>query len=96
MKSMKAKRKELDRNPRIEEGTVDIADDEFDPKYAKFRMTMWIDLDVIEKKRSLAEAEGMRYQPWINRTLRDLVLGPSALERRIAKLEKAVFKKQAS
>ena len=96
MKSMKTKRREMDRSPRIESGTVALGGDEFSPKYAKFRVTMWMDLDLLEKVRERAAADGMKYQPWINKKLRESLLNEARIERRIAALEKAIFKKRAS
>lgn len=60
---------------KIKTGKVEIGQDEFNPKKGKFRMNMFVDLDVIDQIRKLASAEHMPYQTWINRKLRDLVEG---------------------
>jgi uncharacterized protein (DUF4415 family) len=86
----------MDRRPRIESGTVALGGDEFSPKYAKFRVTMWMDVDLLDAVRKRAAADGMKYQPWINKKLREMMLSEARIERRIAALEKAIFKQRAS
>ncbi len=80
---------------KIEYGTEDIEADEFDSKNAKFRVTAFIDLEVVEALRKQARAQGKGYQTLMNEVLREAVLGESSYESRLKKLEKAVFKKQA-
>ena len=60
---------------KIKTGKVELDKDEFDPKKGKFRVNMFVDLDIIDQVRTLAAAEHMPYQTWINRKLRDLVEG---------------------
>ena len=60
---------------KIKTGKVEIGADEFNPKKGKFRVNMFVDLDVIDQIRELADKEHMPYQTWINRKLRDLVDG---------------------
>jgi predicted DNA binding CopG/RHH family protein len=87
----KKKRAELDRAPRVEIGDVDVVPGEFDR--GKFRVTMDMDLNVVQEIRKRAAAEGMKYQPWINKTLRDLVQGiPPAVQISfsVKELERAV------
>jgi hypothetical protein len=86
---------------KIKTGKVEIGEDEFNPKKGKFRVNMFVDLDVIDEIRKLAGAEHMPYQTWINRKLRELVEGRSMsalteedIARMIdARLEKRVDKK---
>ena len=58
-----------------------------------------LDKDVIEAAKLKAQEEGMGYLTWLNKKLRSVVLNEEnksdKLDRRIAKLEKAVFKKKA-
>jgi predicted DNA binding CopG/RHH family protein len=96
MKSMAKKRSEMNKKPRIEHGNVELPENEFDPRQAKFRVTMWVDLDLLDEVRKRAGADGMKYQPWINKKLRETILGENSLENRIAALEAAVFKKAVS
>lgn len=57
----------------IKTGKIEIGPDEFNPKKAKFRVNMFVDLDVIDAIRQRASAEHMPYQTWINRKLRELI-----------------------
>lgn len=56
---------------KIKTGKVDLGPDEFNPKKGKFRVNMFVDLDVIDKIRILAAAEHIPYHTWINRKLRE-------------------------
>ena len=87
---------------KIKTGKVEIGADEFNPKKGKFRVNMFVDLDVIDAIRIRALNEHMPYQTWINRKLRELVEGrfegSSLTEEDIARLvderiEKRVDKK---
>ena len=60
---------------KIKTGKVEIGPDEFNSKKGKFRVNMFVDLDVIDEVRRLAAAEHMPYQTWINRKLRSLIEG---------------------
>ncbi len=67
MPSMKKK------TERIKKSVLDH--DEFDPKYAKFRVTMFVDLIVLEALRKEAKQKGLPYQTYINQLLREHVAG---------------------
>lgn len=60
---------------KIKTGKTEIHPDEFNPKKGKFRVNMFVDLDVIDEIRKHAQAEHMPYQTWINRKLREIVEG---------------------
>lgn len=61
---------------KVEYAKKDALDhDEFDPKHAKFRVTMFIDLPVLETIRKEAKAKGLPYQTYINQLLRQHVGG---------------------
>ena len=81
---------------KIKTGKVEISSDEFNPKKGKFRVNMFVDLDVIDEIRKLAETEHMPYQTWINRKLRELVEGKATglTEKDIAKLIDARLEKR--
>ena len=67
---------------KIKYGKVDVlSEDEFNPKYAKFRVTMYIDLDVLDELRKRAASRGLPYQTYINQLLRDTVFGAADEER---------------
>ena len=80
---------------KIEYGAEEIEQNEFDSKNAKFRITAFVDLEVIDALRKQAKKQGKGYQTLMNEILREVVLGESSYETRLKKLEKAVFKKQA-
>jgi uncharacterized protein (DUF4415 family) len=54
-----------------------------------------LDNEIIEVAKKRAEAEGIGHLTWINKKLRNIILGEEDFEHRIKKLEKAVFKKKA-
>ncbi len=61
---------------KIEHGAKNVLDhDEFDPKHAKFRVTMFIDLPILETIRTEAKQKGLPYQTYINQLLREHVVG---------------------
>ena len=66
---------------KIKTGKVELSSEEFNPKKGKFRMNMFVDLDVIDQIRKLAADEHMPYQTWVNRKLREVVLG--RIEKRV-------------
>ncbi len=66
-------------------------------KSVKIRITTYLDQDVLEILRRLASESGGKYQALLNQILRDYLLGQKeGLISRLAKLEKAVFKKRAA
>ena len=54
-----------------------------------------LDKDLVEVAKERAAQEGVGYLTWLNRKLRESVLKEESLEKRVKKLEKAVFKKKA-
>jgi uncharacterized protein (DUF4415 family) len=54
-----------------------------------------LDNEIIEVAKKKAKDDGVGYLTWINKKLRNAVLGEEDLTDRIEKLEKAVFKKKA-
>ena len=63
----------------------DVLDgDEFAPKHAKFRVTMFIDLPVLETIRKQAKQKGLPYQTYINQLLREHTTGSN--EQRIREI----------
>lgn len=64
---------------------------------AKIRVTTYLDEDLLEALKETATASGTKYQTLLNQMLRQSLMGDSStLIDRIAKLEKAVFKKKAA
>ena len=67
---------------KIRHGKVDLLDeDAFNPKETKFRVSMFIDLDVLDEIRKRARAKGLPYQTYINQCLRESHLGSSEEKR---------------
>ena len=64
-------------------------------KEQKTLTSIRIDSDVIDVAKKHAEQEGVGYLTWLNMKLREVVLGEERLSDRVAKLEKAVFRKKA-
>ncbi|MFN7685330.1 MAG: CopG family antitoxin [Oligoflexia bacterium] len=67
---------------KIQHGKVDLLDNNaFNPKETKFRVSMFIDLDVLDEIRKRARAKGLPYQTYINQYLRESHLGSGDEER---------------
>lgn len=79
---------------KITYGKVNV-DDPFNPKDTKIKITAWFDADMILALREKAEKEGVKYQTYMNRLLRDVVLGKasSEIEQRLLRIEQALFDK---
>ncbi len=70
---------------KIKYGSVELPDEAFESRNAKFRITMFVDLDVLDEIRKRAKAKGLPYQTYINQFLRETHLG-SAEEDRIRQI----------
>ena len=75
MKSTKSKKSKL------QYGKVDISSDSLHPKNAKFRVTMFIDLELLDELRKRAAKRNLPYQTFINQFLRDSIFGKDDEER---------------
>ncbi len=64
---------------KIKTGKVEIGEDEFNPKKGKFRVNMFVDLDIVDEIRKRADSEHMPYQTWINRKLREIIDGRTGI-----------------
>ena len=79
---------------KIKYGKKDVlTEDDFDPKNGKFRVTMFIDLDVLDELRKRAARKGLPYQTYINQTLRELTFG-SEQEDRVREIVRDELKKR--
>jgi predicted DNA binding CopG/RHH family protein len=86
------------RKPDIKFGKKDLlAEDEFDPKYGKERITILLDQQVVDAFRKKAKSEGKKYQALIRDILKAAVFSNdrSDLEKRLEKVEAVLFKKHA-
>ena len=53
---------------------IDIGPNEFSPQKGKFRVNMFVDLDVVDAIRKIASKRNMPYQTLINQKLRELFM----------------------
>ncbi|MGZ3713209.1 MAG: hypothetical protein ACXVBE_15705, partial [Bdellovibrionota bacterium] len=79
---------------KIKFGNVSLPDDAFNPRETKFRVTMFVDLDVLDKIRELAKFRGLPYQTYINQMLRDSVFG-SEFEDKVRKIVREEIEKKS-
>ena len=80
---------------KIKTGNVEISPDEFNPKKGKFRVNMFVDLDVVDQIRKIAAKRHIPYQTLINQKLREVFLNEESIEDRVARIEEIVLKKRA-
>ena len=80
---------------KIKTGKVEITTDEFNPKKGKFRVNMFVDLDVLDEIRKFAEKRHIPYQTLINQKLREVFMNEESIEDRVARIEKIVLKKRS-
>ena len=89
----------IKRNKNIKYGTVDLLDDEFDPKNIKIRVTTFIDQEVLIALKALAKENGKRYQTLLNAILRSHLLKNKVVrpnfEKRVREIVKEELKKRA-
>jgi uncharacterized protein (DUF4415 family) len=79
---------------KIKYGPVSLPDDAFNAKETKFRVTMYIDLDILDEIRKKAKERGLPYQTHINQVLRDSVFGQE-MDERIRKIVREELAKKA-
>ena len=80
---------------KIKTGNVDISSEEFNPKKGKFRLSILVNLDVVDEIRKVASKRHVPYQTLINQKLREIFLDEKSVEDRLARIEKIVLKKRA-
>ncbi len=74
-----------------------LSEDEFDPKYGKERISIMLDIQVVDAFRDKAKKEGKKYQTLIRDTLREYAFGSNEdIEKRLERIEAAVFKRTGS
>ena len=81
------------RKKKIKFGNVSLPDDAFNPRETKFRVTMFVDLDVLDKIRELAKFKGLPYQTHINQMLREAVFG-TEFEDKVRKIVREEMRKK--
>jgi predicted DNA binding CopG/RHH family protein len=80
---------------KIKTGKVEIGPDEFNSKKGKFRVNMFVDLDVVDEIRRIAAKRHIPYQTLINQKLREILMNEQSLEDRLARIEEIVLKKRS-
>jgi len=80
---------------KIKYGKIDLPKEAFDTKNAKFRVTMFVDLDVLDEIRKKASKKGLPYQTYINQLLREVAIG-SEEEERIRKIVREELSKKTA
>lgn len=82
----------------IQYGKVDLLEaDEFDSSNGKQRVSLMVDLQVVEAFKERAEQSGEKYQVLMRKALREAIFSDPMkdLDERLRKVESAVFKKRA-
>lgn len=79
---------------KIRHGKVTLPEDAFNPRETKFRVTMYIDLDVLDEIRRHARKRGLPYQTYLNQHLRDTILG-EAVDDRIRRIVREELRRKA-
>ena len=57
----------------------EITEDMLDPKNVKEKISIWIDQEILDNVREAAKKNGEKYQPLINRVLRQVFMPSDAL-----------------
>lgn len=68
-----------------------LSDEDMDLNNAKFRVTLWLDLSVLDKFRAFAKASGGKYQTMVNECLQEFA--EDFLNKRAQHISKVYLKK---
>ena len=79
---------------KIKTGNIEIGPEEFDPKKGKFRVNMFVDLDVVDEIRKVAAKRHVPYQTLINQKLREIFMSEESIEDRVTRIEEIILKKR--
>jgi predicted DNA binding CopG/RHH family protein len=77
---------------KIKYGSVSLPEDAFNAKETKFRVTMYVDLDILDELRKRAKKRGLPYQTYTNQLLREVVFGQE-IDERIRRIVREELKK---
>ena len=80
---------------KIRTGNVEVGPDEFNPKRGKFRVNMFVDLDIVDEIRRIAAKRHVPYQTLINQKLREVFMNEQSIEDRVARIEDIILKKRS-
>ena len=79
---------------KIKQGAVSLPDNAFNAKETKFRVTTYLDLDILDEVRKRAKKRGLPYQTYLNQLLRESVFGHE-IDERIRKIVREELGKKA-
>lgn len=88
----------------INYGNKDVVTEELDIKKAKVKVSMFLDGDLLLEVKEQAQKSGVKYQTFINQTLRQVFMGEPTrfdskdygeLKKRVTILEQAFLKKSS-
>lgn len=91
-------------NKQINYGEKDVLTEELDIKKAKVKVSMFLDGDLLMEVKEQAQKSGVKYQTFINQTLRQIFMDETArfdsndysdLKKRVTILEQAFLKKSS-
>ncbi len=80
---------------KIKTGKIEIGPDEFNTKKGKFRVNMFVDLDIVDEIRKAAAKRHIPYQTLINQKLREVFMNEQSIEDRVSRIEELVLKKRS-
>lgn len=80
------------KNKKIKYGSVTLPSNAFNTKETKFRVSMYVDLDVLDEIRARAKNVGLPYQTYLNQLLRNTVFGDE-MDDHIRKIVREELKK---
>jgi len=65
-----------------------LKEDDLKPENIKARITIYVDLDVLKKLKTMAAKQRVGYQTLLNQKLRSAVLDEHSLHERLTEIEK--------
>ncbi len=84
------------KNKDIQYGNIDIPENAFNPENTKVRISMMLRGDILQHFKERADKEGVGYQVLIQQTLAKSMNSDQSLEKRLEKIEEAVFEKKGA
>lgn len=71
----------------------DLSEEDFNDENVKMRISIYFDRDIVMHFKNEAKRTGEKYQTLMNRTLREHLGKKNAIEERLERIEREVFKK---
>lgn len=79
------------KNKRIRYGKFELDPEEFNPRFVKERVTMFVDQDIVDHFRAAAKKKSSKYQTLMNQALREQ-MEKTTVEQRLESIEKKLNK----